>query len=74
MQCISSILSFFLIYCKNINELTKNRLVLQRIQLTPYFSHPARLDDKAKKLIFFILSSKESPCTTHSGNIQILLE
>ena len=74
MQSIKSILSFFLISCENFNELTKNKLVLQRIWLTPYFNHLVLLDDKTKKLIFFMLWSKESPCTIHNGNIQILLE
>ena len=49
MQSINSILSFFLISSESFNELTENKLVLQRIRLTPYFSHPVLLDDKAKK-------------------------
>ena len=49
MQSINSILSFFLISSKSFNKLTENKLVLQRIRLTPYFSHPVLLDDKAKK-------------------------
>ena len=53
MQSINSILSFFLINCKSFNELTENRLVLQRIRLTPYFNHLVLLDEKAKKLFFF---------------------
>ena len=55
MQSINSILSFFLINCKSFNELTENRLVLQRIRLTPYFNHLVLLDEKAKKLLFFFL-------------------
>ena len=58
MQSIKSILSFFLISCENFNELTKNRLVLQRIWLTPYFNHLVLLDDKAKKLIFSCYEAK----------------
>ena len=49
MQSINSILSFFLISSESFNELTENKLVLQRIRLTPYFSHPVLLVDKAKK-------------------------
>ena len=58
MQSIKSILSFFLISCENFNELTKNRLVLQRIWLTPYFNHLVLLDDKTKKLIFSCYEAK----------------
>ena len=58
MQSIKSILSFFLISCENFNELTKNRLVLQRIWLAPYFNHLVLLDDKAKKLIFSCYEAK----------------
>ena len=61
MQSINSILSFFLINCKNFNELTENKLVLQRIRLTPYFSHPVLLDDKAKKLNFFHIMKQRIP-------------
>ena len=55
LQSINSILSFFLISCKSFNELTETKLVLQKIQLTPYFSHPTLQDDKAKKTDFFML-------------------
>ena len=53
MQSINSILSFFLISSKSFNKLTENKLVLQRIRLTSYFSHPVLLDDKAKKKLIF---------------------
>ena len=33
-------------------------MVLQRIQLTPYFTHPALLDDKAKNMIFSCYQAK----------------
>ena len=58
MKSINSILSFFLISWKSFNELTKNKLVLQRIRLTPYFNHLVQLDDKAKKLIFSCYEAK----------------
>jgi len=62
MKSINSIISFFLISCKSFNELTENRLVLQRICLTPYFSHLALQDAKAKKEneIFFFFSCYEA--------------
>ena len=58
MQSIYSIFSFFLISCKSFNELIENKLVLQKIRLTPYFSHPALLNDKAKILIFSYYEAK----------------
>ena len=60
MQSINSILSFFLISNKSFNELTENKLVLQRIRLTPYFSHPVLLVDKAKKNKKLIFSCYEA--------------
>ena len=60
MQSINSILSFFLISSKSFNKLTKNKLVLQRIRLTPYFSHPVLLDDKEKKKKKLIFSCYEA--------------
>ena len=58
MQSIYSSFSFFLISCKSFNKLIEKKLVLQKIQLTPYFSHPALLNDKAKILIFSCYEAK----------------
>ena len=51
MQSINLIFPFFLISCRRFNKLTENKLVLQQIKLTPYFNHPALLNDKKKKKI-----------------------
>ena len=48
----------FLINCKSFNELTKDKVVFQRIWLISYFSHPVLLDDKAKKSIFSCYEAK----------------
>ena len=73
MQSIKSILSFFLISCENFNELTKNRLVLQRIWLTPYFNHLVLLDDKTKKLIFSCYEAKNPRALLIMGTYKYFL-
>ena len=73
MKSINSIISFFLINCKSFNELTENKLVLQRIRLTPSFSHLVLLDDKAKKLIFFNYEAKNPHALLIMGTYKYFL-